>query len=292
MTCMSGPFRPVKVLHLITGLEVGGTERGLLSLLPHLSSDRIHSVVACLYNNGRIGRQIEEFGFRVADMQMRSFCDLRGLWRLYRLLRKERPEVLHTRLFRANLWGRVVGKIAGIPVIISSEHSMTREQIEGRRRTWYIDAANRWTAHLCDRIVAVSNCTRGYLIESGIPAAKVEVIMNFVATEPFAEPRDGSQVRQELDLGSGPVVTAIARLHPVKNLGLLIDAIACVRRQVARPNCSSLGRGEKMRCCVHERKQSHPEQSSLPESGTTSRRFLRQATWPFFAQRPKPFLAS
>ncbi len=119
---------PIKVVRLITGLEIGGAELGLLESLRHFDRSRFQFVVACLYNNGSVGRQIEGLGIRVHDMRMRSFADPAGLLRLWRFLKAERPDILHTHLFRANLWGRLMGCAPDVPVIISSEHSMTRRR--------------------------------------------------------------------------------------------------------------------------------------------------------------------
>jgi hypothetical protein len=69
---------PIKVVRLITGLEIGGAELGLLESLRHFDRKRFQFVVACLYNNGSVGRQIEELGIPVFDMRMRSFGDPAG----------------------------------------------------------------------------------------------------------------------------------------------------------------------------------------------------------------------
>jgi glycosyltransferase involved in cell wall biosynthesis len=234
---------PIKVVRLITGLEIGGAELGLLESLRHFDRKRFQFVVACLYNNGSVGRQIEELGIRVHDMRMRSFGDPAGLLRLWRFLKAERPDILHTHLFRANLWGRLLGRALRVPVIISHEHSMTHDKIEGRRRTWFLSAIDAATARCCDRVIAISDTTRKYLVENSIPAEKIEVVLNSIDTRRFASEANGDAVRAEFGLGAAVVVTIVARLHPDKNHALLIEAFSRLRARFAGAKLLIVGDG-------------------------------------------------
>lgn len=217
---------PIKVVRLITGLEIGGAELGLLESIRHFDRNRFHFVVGCLYNNGSVGRKIEELGVPVFDMQMRWFGDPRGLLQLWQFLKTQKPDILHTHLFRANVWGRLLGSAMNVPVIISSEHSLTRGEIEGRQRTRLISTIDRCTARCCDKIIAVSEATKKYLLENSIPDKKIEVLFNAVDTRLFASGLTGAAIRREFGLGSGPLVTIVARLFPYKNHALLIEAFS------------------------------------------------------------------
>jgi glycosyltransferase involved in cell wall biosynthesis len=229
---------PIKVVRLITGLEVGGAELGLLGSLQHLDRARFRFVVACLYNNGSVGREIERLGIPVFDMRMRSFADPAGLLRLWKFIKTQKPDILHTHLFRANTWGRLLGAALGVPVIISSEHSLTSNQIEGRRRTWLLSAIDTCTALCCDRIIAVSEATKRYLLQNLVPSKKVEVLLNSIDTSLFVPGAGRDELRRELGLGSAPVVTIVARLHPYKNHRLLLEAFS--KLHARRPDAKLL----------------------------------------------------
>jgi glycosyltransferase involved in cell wall biosynthesis len=241
----SGAVRPpLKVVQLITGLEIGGAELALQESLLHFDRKRFDFVVGCLYDNGSVGRQIEGLGVPVFDMRMRSFGDPMGLLRLWQFLKTQEPDILHTHLFRANTWGRLFGAAQRVPVIISSEHSMTHDDIEGRRRTHLLSAIDTGTARCCDRIIAVSEATKKYLMENSIPAKKIEVVLNSVDTRRFAAEANGEAIRAEFGLENAAVVTIVARLHPNKNHALLIEAFSRLRERRPGARLLIVGSGQ------------------------------------------------
>ena len=115
-------MRQISILHLITELSSGGAQTALVRLISGLDRERFDLSIACLYNgDGAPAHQIRSMGIQVIDLGMQE--DKRRLdvfVRLYNLLRQEKPDILHTWLFHANIPGRVIGRLAGIPVILSS----------------------------------------------------------------------------------------------------------------------------------------------------------------------------
>jgi len=118
----------IRIVYVITELNTGGAQKVLLQLLSRLDRQRFSPSVACFCNGaGAVAQEIRTLGIRVADLGMTAKWRVDAFWRLYRLLRKERPVILHTHLFHANIPGRVLGRLAGVPVIISTEHTMGME---------------------------------------------------------------------------------------------------------------------------------------------------------------------
>jgi len=209
------------VLYLITELDVGGAQTALLRLLAGLDRDHFSPTVACLYNgDATVARQIRALGIPVTDLGMTARWRWDAFWRLYRLLRRERPTILHTWMFHANVPGRVLGRLAGVPIIISSERTMGQER---RWRYWL----NRITDPLTDRVVCVSQRVADFAARTiGISRAKLVVIPNGIPLENF-EPGDRSRART--DLGISPtacVVGTVGRLQPVKGTSYLLEAFA------------------------------------------------------------------
>ncbi|MBN1581059.1 MAG: glycosyltransferase, partial [Anaerolineae bacterium] len=112
------------VFHLITELDVGGAQLALLRLLAGLDRERFAPTVACFYNgDALVAQRIRALGIPVTDLGMTARWRWDAFGRLYRLLRDERPAIVHTWMFHANLPGRVLGRLAGAPIVITSRRN-------------------------------------------------------------------------------------------------------------------------------------------------------------------------
>ena len=111
----------MKVLHVITGLGVGGAE---LQLRAVLQQTRHEADVVTLYNPGPVADMIRADGTAVRTLGMRSNTQLSSLLRLRRIIRAGRYDVVHTHLYRSQVYGRPAAWLAGTPVVLSTEHSI------------------------------------------------------------------------------------------------------------------------------------------------------------------------
>jgi glycosyltransferase involved in cell wall biosynthesis len=220
----------VKVLHVITGLGTGGAETQLRSLIRHSEHE---AEVVCLYNPGAVAAELRADGVRVTDLGMRSNRDLTAVRRLTSLMWTGRYDVVHTHLYRACLYGRLAARLAGVPRIVATEHSLQDGQLEGRLATAPVRALYRATEALGDVTIAVSEAVRDDLIGWGVPARRIVHIPNGVALDELAhDPADRARVRRELGLSPGDqVIGSVGRLHPGKQLDLLLRAAAPLLEQ-------------------------------------------------------------
>jgi glycosyltransferase involved in cell wall biosynthesis len=108
----------IKVMHLITGLDTGGAEVNLQRLTDDMDRDRFENVVVSLTTQGPLAEVICRQGIRVEVIGMSRFIPSpAAFWRLYRLLRSERPDILQTWLYHADLCGLLAGRAARVPAI-------------------------------------------------------------------------------------------------------------------------------------------------------------------------------
>ncbi len=216
---------PVKVLHLITELDAGGAQTALWHLLAGLDRNRFSSAVACLYNGDEVvARQIRALDLSVADLGMTAKWHWDAFWRLYCLLRRECPMILHTWMFHANVPGRVLGRLAGVPIVVSSERTMGQES---RWRYWL----NRLTDPLTSRVVCVSQQVADFVaLQVGIPQHKIVVIPNGIDLRDFEHLPDKRRARAMLGLSPHQALMGtVARLKPVKRLDILLQAMTSLR---------------------------------------------------------------
>lgn len=211
----------MKILHLITELSTGGAQMALWRLLKGLDRERFRPVVACLYNgDGMVAGRIRELGIPVIDLGMTAKWRLDALERLYRLLRRERPCILHTWMFHVTIPGRLLGRLAGVPVIISAERTMGQES---EARYWL----NWLTAPLGDRVICVSERVADFSAEHiGLSPARLVVIPNGIELLP--QPAvDKAAVWAELGRPRPEmVIGTVGRLEPVKGFPYLLEALA------------------------------------------------------------------
>src|SRR5215207_6318845 len=117
---------------------------------------RHHCEVVSLYNFGLVGQQMVASGIKVRDLGMRSNQQISAVFRLARSVRRGRYDAVHVHLYRACIYGRVAARLAGVPVVVTTEHSLGETLIEGRRKTFPIRLLYLATEPLSSATVAVS----------------------------------------------------------------------------------------------------------------------------------------
>lgn len=215
----------MKVLHVITGLGVGGAELQLRGVLQHTRHD---ADVVTLYNPGPVADMIRADGTAVRNLDMRRNTQLTALLRLRRIIRAGRYDVVHTHLYRSQIYGRPAAWLAGTPVIVSTEHSIGETHLERRRMTRGVQALYLGTELLSDTTVAVSATVRERLTQWGVRPRRITVIPNGVDLGRVAFDAAGrTRVRAELGIGAADyVVLLLGRLDQNKRFGEAIEAAA------------------------------------------------------------------
>ena len=215
----------MKVLHLITGLGVGGAELQLRSILQHT---RHEADVATLYNPGPVADMIRADGGRVRDMGMTSNTQLSALLKLRRLIRDGRYDVVHAHLYRSQIYGRPAAWLARTPVIVSTEHSIGETHLERRRMTAGVRALYLSSERMSAATIAVSAAVRERLENWGVAADRITVIPNGLDLERVTFDKEAREASRA-EFGIGPddyVLGALGRLDPNKQFDLVIEAAA------------------------------------------------------------------
>ena len=217
--------RPVRVVHVITTLTTGGAERQL-ELLVDRSGAR--STTVCLYEGGPVAESMRRRGHRVDVLGMAGWRKPLAIARLARRLRRARPDVVHVHLLAAQLWGIPAARLAGVPVVVSTEHSLMADSIEGRPLTDWLHRTYRVLERLSDHTVAVSATTADRLVAWGVPRERITVVDNGIDLEAVApRPEARARVRAELGVDDGTtVLVTVGRLDPVKRVDEVLEAVA------------------------------------------------------------------
>jgi glycosyltransferase involved in cell wall biosynthesis len=215
----------MRVLHVITGLGVGGAEHQLRLLLRHIPHD---CEVVTLAGPGPVGEAIRADGTPVHEVAMTRNSDVSVVPRLARLMRRGRFDVVHTHLYRACVHGRVAARLAGVRRVVATEHSLGDGQIEGRRTTAAVRALYLASERLGDATIAVSGTVADRLAAWGVRRRRIRVIPNGIEAAGFAyDPALRRAARQRLGIApEATVVGGVGRLEPTKRFDRLIRAVA------------------------------------------------------------------
>lgn len=216
-------MKSLRILQVIDGMNIGGAEVLLMDLVRRLREVG-HDVQVAYSTHGPMAARLEAMGVSLTRLPRFARVDPILLLRLTRLMRRERPDLVHTHLFKSDLHGRLAARWAGVPVVVSTAHN---------NDSWAKRAPLGWlygrTARLADRIIAVSEEVREYQLKyTFVPPEKIVTIDNGVDMRRF-EGRDaaGRAVRDEFGIDSdAPLVGIIGRLTEQKDHATFLQAAA------------------------------------------------------------------
>ena len=235
---------PVVLAELAGSAAYGGGERYLELLYDRLDRSRYRVMLICPEPGLFVGR-MKERGVETHLVHLAPLVNPLALWRLTRLLRRERVTILQTHGARANFFGRIAGRLAGVPVIISTVHNSLKDYEVRSLRRWLYTVLLRLTLPLVHRIICVSEANRRDLIEEcPVASAKAYTVYNGVDLSAFPSQHNRQIVRQKVGIAQGPVLVTIARLTEQKGHRYLLQALPRLLQTWPRFCCMFVGEGE------------------------------------------------
>jgi glycosyltransferase involved in cell wall biosynthesis len=227
----AAPRAPLRVLHVINDLACGGAQRMVLQQSAALDPAGFRCEVASLEIDRAPGL-VSEFaaaGIPVHRLRQGREPLAWAALRLPGLVRRLRPDVVHTHLAAAGVAGRLAARLAGVPRVVTTQHNLSDwEEKHGHP----LRALDRATLGRADAVIAVSDAIRSAVTRALPPLApRVVTVRNGVPVESFAHARgERRQRRAEFGLSADAfVVGSVARLDGRKGLDTLIEAFAWVR---------------------------------------------------------------
>lgn len=230
--------RPIKVVRVISRLNVGGPAIQAITLTRCLV-DRGYETTLVRGSEGEREGNMDSLAAElgVAPLRIPSIHrelgrhDARALGALIRLLRRVRPDVLHTHAAKAGTIGRVAALLAGSaapPVRVHTFHGHVLTGYFGPAKGAAFRAVERALARSTTRLIAVSEEVCDDLVRLGIaPSDKIDVVRLGFDLSPFVEAQHGEGVRLRRELGlpeTSTVITLVARLVPIKRVDVFLQA--------------------------------------------------------------------
>ena len=217
----------LRVVTLVDRLGTGGAERLAIQTTTRLDPERFDRTLCAsrdfdvAVSKRHVANALEDLrgaGVRVLGLKRTSARQVWAWWPLYKFLRQERIDVLHSHKFGSNLWGTAIGRMARVPVIVAHEHTWS---FEGK--PWRRIGDREVIARGSSAFIAVSREDRRRMIEiEKIDPDDVMFIPNGIPTPP---PPTGADVRAELGIAAdAPVIGTVSVLRPQKALDVLLRA--------------------------------------------------------------------
>jgi len=230
----------MRVLHLIETGGPGGAENILISLVEKLDS-RFESVVG-LIHMGWVSAKLVNSGVKVIALKTGKLHDAKLLSCVYRTIKQERIELIHSHLLDMSCLSAIAAAAAGVPHI-TTEHGDIHHV--SRKLTVRTLLKAKILAILSNKIVFVSKFTRDKFVDiTGMHENKSCVIYNGVDLSTFEKPVNVQEKRAEIGIRESDLIVGnVANLYPVKGQTYLLKAAKQVINQIPNAKFIFIGRG-------------------------------------------------
>ena len=219
----------VTIIHLITGLETGGAERMLSRLVARTDRDRFRSLVVSITGAGNMAPAVDRAGIELISLGIpRGMPDPRGLFRLDRVLREVRPDILQTWLYHADFLGLVVKQLGYIPHLIWNVRCSDMSLASVSAVAGGLRRLLSWCSAIPDAVIVNSRAGRLFHERIGYRPRRWEHVPNGFDTDEL-RPNLGARrfLRAELAIDDETIVIGLpARYHPMKDHSTFLEAAA------------------------------------------------------------------
>jgi glycosyltransferase involved in cell wall biosynthesis len=202
----------MKIIQLINALTFGGAQIIVLDLAIKLRAAG-HQVTVVAFRDGPLGMRLREQGFTTYILG-ETFLDLPGYYKLSKIVARFKPDLIHSHLFKATFWARIIAHQRRIKLVTS---------LHGHESIFF-HKLERLTANLSDYIIFPSNYLKNWYCSNikKLPPHKTSVIYPGVKVSKKAPPADPKKPL---------VIATLSRLHPVKGVDRLLHAAGILQQR-------------------------------------------------------------
>lgn len=235
----------ISVFHLAESSGWAGGETYLLSLARRLDRKRFRLLVL-VPESGQLEDNLRMEGIETHRWEMGRLGSIAPILHLRSLLREWRVDVLQSHGARTNFYARIAGRLARVPMVLSTIHNSLYDYPVGSLKKGLYIALDRLTTPLVHCILCVAESHRQELIRRyGLAPAKVMTIHNGVDLERFRPERYGRGARKEWELpDEAPLLGIIGRLTHQKGHATLLCALPALISRFPHLRCLVVGDGE------------------------------------------------
>ena len=233
--------RRISVCHLLPELPAHGAEQLLLDIARKTDRSRVALSVCLISGLGPLVKDFEALGIPVSYIPKKGRKDLSVVFRLADFFRENRFDIVHTHLFTADLWGRLAGGIARVP-IVSTSHTTSDPNV-GRIGRFLDRALDRKN----NAVICVSEAVRRYRISgAGFDPKKLHLIENGIDLDRFEATVSRDEVLKRVGADAKRRwIAIVGRLVPLKGHRFLIEALSMISEEFPDAGILVVGEGEE-----------------------------------------------
>jgi len=234
--------KTTKVLHLTFDMRIGGTEQVIKNLAESTDSDKFNTSILCIEQPiGPFGQLLISSGIKIDSFQRRNGFDLTLIKSIRQYIKQHDIDVLHCHQYTPWVYGVLASVLLGVKVVLTEHGRFYPDSGSWKRRL-----INPVLSFFTDNTTSISKATKQALVEfEYLNSKKIDVVYNGISPqEPQLELV--SSLREQYNIKEDIVVFGtVARLDPIKNQTLLINAFHQVLMQ--EPTCKLfiVGDGEE-----------------------------------------------
>ena len=229
-----------RILHITFNMGFGGTEQVIRQLVKHLPLDRYSNEILCVDGAvGDIGQALKKQGITVHVLKRFPGFDWRLALDINKLIRNRGFTIVHCHQYTPWLYGWLASFGTGAKLVFT-EHGRFHPD-SYRRKAWLV---NRFLGATTSAIVAISKATGDALVKyEYLPRRRIEIIYNGIESV-SVENTARLKVLDEFDLSADTrIIGTVARLDPVKNQDLILDAVSWLAQRVDKLHVVIVGDG-------------------------------------------------
>jgi len=217
------------IAHIVHRFDVGGLQNGIINLINHWPHGSYRHAIISLTVATNFAQRLQDKSVKIHCLRKRDGKDLGAYFRLWLLLRKLKPTIIHTRNI-GTMDCVLIAKLAGVQYCVHGEHGWDTHDPDGTNRKYQIMRRN--LGIFVAQNITVSKELSNWLIDIvRMPANKVMNIYNGVDTVAF-QPRTGNHLSvlpNGFRSSNCVVVGTVTRFEPIKDPLNLVKAFILAR---------------------------------------------------------------
>lgn len=225
--------KPQRIIHIITGLEVGGAESMLKRLLLSDPDSKNTALIISLSGLGVLGKQLVQLDYQVHAFHFQKLSSLiKDFCALVKLIKVNRPAIVQTWMYHADFFGGLAARMAGCHRVVWGIRT-TFIPPDSKRTFWLMRLCALLSYLVPKKIICVAEAAKKIHVAYGYQSKKIHVIPNGFDFSCFdVQQVDTMKIRNELGLSAEDlVIGCVGRMHLDKGQDLFISATALLEKK-------------------------------------------------------------